>query len=266
MSDTLNHDEGIYGLVGRNIGYSLSPSIHNHVFSLYGMNSIYGLFDLPDNRFDSGISALLSYSAGFNITVPYKEKVIGHLQDLSPEAEKTGSVNLVHRGSGYNTDYTALKELVVSSGVELSGGDCVLFGAGGAGRTAAHLFGELGMRIRIVNRSADRSRKLETELNTAGISAESLLMDPGIEQEIFKSKCVVNAISERDFMFPVLVSDLAVDFGYGRRAGNFRQKIPGSAAVITGEQILVKQAIHSQKIWNGIEPSYSELMGVINVE
>ena len=47
---------------------------------------------------------------GFNITNPYKEAIIEHLDELSEEAEAIGAVNTVRRLpdgrlKGYNTDY-----------------------------------------------------------------------------------------------------------------------------------------------------------------
>lgn len=266
MNGTLQSGEGIFGLVGHNIGYSLSPAIHNHIFSTRGMNAVYGLFDLSPDHFDAGIGALLSFASGFNITVPYKERITGHLKELSSEARLTGSVNLVHEGMGHNTDYLALRDILSALPGDLSGQECVVFGSGGAARTASFLLGKMGMSLRILNRTRERSVLLESSLHNEGIDAESMPLGPDIGEEILKSDCFVNTISDPGFHFPAMIGRLAVDFNYGSRAGTFRNRISGDATVISGEEILVRQAIHSQKIWNGIEPPVDEIMGVIDVK
>lgn len=257
---------GIFGLLGHNISYSLSPAIHNHVFTKYGIRAVYGLFDLPPEHFDGSIGALLDNSSGINVTVPYKEKVIPYLDGLTHEAELTGSVNLIHKHIGYNSDYLALRDLVSATYPEHEGRDCVIFGAGGAARTTAFLLGESGANIRIINRSLERAEKLESDLKKHGIEVEILLLDPEAKKDIFKANIVVNCVSSPEFQYPRIISDLAIDFNYGVRSDNFRSRIEMGSLLITGEKILIGQAVYSQKIWNGIVPSFDDLMGVINVK
>lgn len=233
---------------------------------MHGIRAIYGLFDLSPEHFVSSVGALLDNSAGLNVTVPYKEKIIPYLDGLALEAEITGSVNLVHKHIGYNSDYMALRDLVASTFPDYGGKDCVIFGAGGAARTTAFLLGESGANIRIINRSLERAEILEADLKKRGIEAEILSLDPEFKNDIFRADIVVNCISSTEFQYPRIISDLAIDFNYGTRSDNFRSKIERGSLLITGEKILIGQAIYSQKIWNGIEPAFDDLMGVINVK
>lgn len=266
MNSSPKSNPGIYGLLGHNIGYSRSPAIHNHVFREFGINAIYGLFDMPPERFHTAVPALVDYATGFNVTVPYKEKIIPFLDGLSPEAKTSGSVNHVFNRLGYNTDYLALRDLVSNMISDYSGKECIIFGAGGAARTVAFLLGNAGLNLRIVNRTIERAEQLEADLDKAGIRAETVLQPSEIKNDILKTDCAVNCISAAEFQFPRIIADLAIDFNYGARAGNFRNRIETSSLFVTGEQILIKQAIYSQKIWNEIEPSFDDLMGVLNVE
>lgn len=266
MKSSTEPEEGIYGLLGHGISYSLSPSIHNHIFTSFGIKAVYGLFDLKPEDFHNSIGALVRHASGLNVTVPYKEKVIPYLDALSAEAKLTGSVNLISRGIGYNSDYLALRDLLSSMYGKLEGKDCVVFGAGGAARTAAFLLGENEASVRILNRTAERAERLERDLLDAGFSAEAVVIDPDLRRDIFRADVVVNCISSPEFEFPRMIADLAVDFNYGARSENFRSKMETGSILISGEKILIGQAIYSQKIWNGIEPSFDELMGVINVK
>lgn len=59
----------------------------------------YDIFDLNEIN---EVENLLTDSEllGFNVTIPYKEKIIDYLDSLSDEAEKIGAVNcvLIHDG------------------------------------------------------------------------------------------------------------------------------------------------------------------------
>ncbi len=257
---------GIYGLLGYRIRYSLSPEIHNHIFRKFGIKAVYGLFDVPQQDFSTAMDTLIQYASGFNVTTPYKENAAKLLQELSPEASLTGSVNLVKNNRGYNTDYLALQELISRQDLDLAGKECTIFGSGGAARTASYLFGNMKMYVTIINRSLEKAQKLENDLTRSGIDAQSVTLKTEISKETMESEVFVNCISYPEFMYPGMRSKLAVDFNYASRSGNFRNRFTGETAFITGEDILASQAIHSQRIWNNIEAEFTEILEVIDVK
>ncbi len=256
----------IFGLLGHGIKYSLSPRIHNYIFKKFGINAIYALFDVPPNDFKKALKALVGRASGFNVTKPYKEETALFIPDLSGEASLTGSVNLVKKNKGYNTDYLALRDLVGNQNQEFAGKECTILGSGGAARTAAYLFGSLKMNVTVINRNLERAEKLETGLSKAGIHAQAIAMGTGISGGVIESDVIVNCISYPEYRYPRMKGELAVDFNYGSRSGDFRNRLMGNRPLITGEQILVAQAIHSQKIWNNLEPGFEEIMEAINVK
>lgn len=228
--------------------------------------ALYCLFDVPPHGFHAAARSLIEKSSGFNVTTPYKEDAARLLPELSHEASLTGSVNLVRNNMGYNTDYIALEGLLNKTGLGLSGKDCTIFGSGGAARAAAYLLGGLKMHVTIINRSLERAQKLEAGLADAGMEARAVKLNAGISSETMESEVVVNCISYPEFRFPEMRAKLAVDFNYSSRSGDFRSKVHGNHSMITGEEILVSQAIHSQRIWNNLEPDFGEIMEVINVK
>lgn len=261
-----NDSAQIFGLLGHNISYSLSPAIHNHFFARRGINAVYGLFDIKPENFDSNVKSLISGTEGFNVTVPYKERIVPLLDGLKDEAEKTGSVNLVFNRVGYNTDYMALRDLVKGSEVFLKGKECTILGAGGAARTASYFFGELGMKLSIVNRSHEKGLKLQNDLNSAGYQAIYEEFSNGFSVSPLKSACVVNCISSSEVSYPQIDAEIVIDFNYGQKSQAFRKNVRNAEKLISGEEILITQAIHSQRIWNQVEPSYEELAEVLNVQ
>lgn len=256
----------IFGLLGHNIGYSLSPAMHNHYFASKGMNAVYGLFDIDPDDFDSNARTLISCATGLNVTVPYKERIIPLLDSLKDEALKTGSVNLVFGREGYNTDYMALRKLVGELDTDFSGKECTVFGAGGAARTASFLFGELGMNITIANRTMERASKLVHDLGQSGIEAGFEQFPPDPVNAISKPFCAVNCISSGEAVFPHIEAEYVVDFNYGKRSNAFRNSLKDPKILISGEKILIEQAIYSQKIWNNVSPSFMEMAEVLDVK
>ena len=73
---------------------------------------------------------------GFNITIPYKKKVMEFCDELSDTAKTVGCVNTVVRGEdgrlyGYNTDYEGFCYLLKSAGIDPCGMKCLVLGSGG---------------------------------------------------------------------------------------------------------------------------------------
>lgn len=138
----------LVGLMGRGIGLSKSPAMHEREGARIGLGYDYVLLDfdrleLSDSQLGEMIAAAETAGfAGLNITHPFKQAVLPLLDDLSPEAAGIGAVNTVllkdGRRIGHNTDGWGFAE---SFGEEL--GDVPLdrvvqFGAGGAGAAVAH--------------------------------------------------------------------------------------------------------------------------------
>jgi len=139
-----------YGLLGKNISYSLSPAMHNAAFKHFQINAAYELFDenFEDKKcnIDESISSFISEKDlnGINVTVPYKIDVHDMLKEredctLDEVSELLGAVNTVKISSnklkGFNTDASGFFEsLKEEAGFDPAGKNIFLFGAGGAGR------------------------------------------------------------------------------------------------------------------------------------
>ena len=122
-----------YGLIGEKLGHSFSKVIH----SMIG-NYRYDLVELNQNELDSFMRS--KDFKGINVTIPYKTKVIGYLDWISPEAEEIGAVNTVvcksGRLCGYNTDFLGLKALISRQAVSLENKKALVLGTGGTSKTA----------------------------------------------------------------------------------------------------------------------------------
>lgn len=77
---------------------------------------------------------------GINVTIPYKEKVIPYLDEISDRARRIGAVNtIVNRDGrlyGHNTDYFGIRELLRLNGTDPAGRKVLILGSGGTSKTA----------------------------------------------------------------------------------------------------------------------------------
>lgn len=143
------------GLLGRKLGHSYSPQIHSHLGSYS-----YDIFERePDQIADFLKNRDIT---GINVTIPYKKDVIPYLDELSPVAQKMGSVNTVVRRPdgtlfGHNTDYFGFASMVAHSGIDLAGKKVLVLGSGGASNTVVGVLQELGAEVIVVSRSGENN-------------------------------------------------------------------------------------------------------------
>ncbi len=118
-----------FGLIGEHLGHSYSRSIHQR-FGDYE----YDYLETPEE----GLPDILHNEeyGGFNVTIPYKKKVIPFLDRLSPVAEKIGAVNTIVRKDGrligHNTDYYGFTYMLQRNQIEVVDKKCLVLGNGGA--------------------------------------------------------------------------------------------------------------------------------------
>ena len=98
-----------YFVIGNPIDHSLSPNLHNHWFKENNIKATYDKKKVDEKDLQFVISQVKEKKInGLNVTVPLKKAVIPYLDKLSPEAEKTQSVNTIILSNenlvGHNTD------------------------------------------------------------------------------------------------------------------------------------------------------------------
>lgn len=143
------------GLLGRKLGHSYSPQIHN----LLGDYS-YVLFEKEPEELKNFLKN--GDFSGLNVTIPYKKEVIPYLSELSPTAQKMGCVNTVLRRSdgtlyGHNTDYFGFTSLVRHAGLSVAGKKVLVLGSGGASNTAVAALKDLGASPVVISRSGENN-------------------------------------------------------------------------------------------------------------
>jgi shikimate dehydrogenase len=155
----------ICGLLGQNINYSKSPSLHNDYYKLKNYKFHYKIFDIKEYEILNFINNLKNNNIiGFNVTIPYKEKIIKYLDEITYPANKIQAVNTVlvsDKGLiGYNTDYSGFVKSLQIINLEISDRNALIIGAGGAAK--AVYYGLLDLKckcIEITNRNIEKATK-----------------------------------------------------------------------------------------------------------
>lgn len=126
-----------YGLIGKSLQYSLSPKIHNSAFNICHIDAHYQNIEINPKIFDRHITGLKAKDySGFNITIPYKSRVMPFLDHISSDADTVGAVNTIcvknSHWYGFNTDIKGFIKPLDKIGDRLN--RCLLLGSGGAAR------------------------------------------------------------------------------------------------------------------------------------
>ena len=188
--------KSIYGIIGRPLNHSLSPLMHNTAFQSLGIDAEYQLFPLKEEELEDFFQELRTNSSaimGLNVTVPYKEKVIEYLDNLSPYARKIMAVNTLAISpdrslTGFNTDGPGFLTHLTEIGFNPAGKRIAILGAGGTARAivgALCLLPERPHSIRVYNRHPEKAveliRDLHQRLDAAIVQAVSSIDDLNIE-------------------------------------------------------------------------------------
>ncbi len=165
----------LVGLVGRGIGGSRSRQMHEREAAALGMQLVYRVIDFDAIGFDDGeIGKMVAMAeamgfAGLNITHPYKQAVIAHLDTLASHADALGAVNTVRfangKRTGHNTDWSGFATLMTSHIGGPSAGKIAQIGAGGAGSATAYALLQSGADVTIFDPEPGKAADLAARLS-----------------------------------------------------------------------------------------------------
>ena len=243
-----------YGLIGCNLEHSISPQIHNKIFSLTKREAAYKSFDVEKDDVGLVISAIKTLAvSGANVAMPYKELALYLCDSLDESAQKTLSVNtLVNKDGlikGYNTGYYGfgkLYEEVCPENLKTA----VILGNGGSAKTAVHYLHDIGMKkITVVSRRIEDSPFSNTRIipydflpdvkADVVINTTPLGMMPNIYD------CVLEEYLFANFRY-------AIDIVYNPYETEFVKRAKRQGLVCaSGMTMLIWQSLRAQEIWQG---------------
>lgn len=247
--------ETVYGLIGEKLGHSFSPQIHDEIFKRLGTAGKYNLYEAEANELGVLVEKLKDSGVkGFNVTVPYKIRIMNFLDSVSKEAEDIGAVNTVSLKdgflTGYNTDYFGFGMTLKKEAIEVKGSTVAVLGTGGASRAVAQYLSDNGAGD-IIHVSRNAKSKSADIMPYRQVSYDELnnlsgdiiinctpcgmypnVMDCPVSPDVFKG------------------FGAAVDLIYNPEKTVFLQYAEGAGLkAVNGLYMLVGQAVAAHEIW-----------------
>lgn len=208
-------------------------------------NHFYDVYDLQDL---SQIETLFKTQnlVGLNVTIPFKEKIVPYLDELSDEAEKTGAVNCIfikdQIKKGFNTDVFGFEKTLLLHRKDFHDAALVL-GNGGAAKAVQYVLEKNNIPYQTVSRNGD--------LNFANVT----------EEMVSKNRLIIqctpvgtfpNVDDCLDFAFNGITDQhLVIDLIYNPNYTSFIKKSSEKGAkTVNGFYMLEQQAEKNWEIWN----------------
>lgn len=272
-----------YVLIGYPLEHSYSPQIHAIAYKLYNIVASYTLYEINPDNFEKEINHLKKENIdGFNITIPFKSKIIPFIDHLDKHAEIVGAVNTVKvvngKWFGFNTDITGF--IAPLKGQIDRFKNCLVLGSGGAAR--AVIFSILKyinpQNITIAARNLNKIEQLKNDFEKKINSANFNIINLNRVTEVLSSMdLLVNTTSLG--MYPninasplpdifklkhkAIVYDLIYNPGKTKFL-NDATKNQQACRIINGKQMLVSQALEAIKIWTGKSTSIESILPKID--
>jgi shikimate dehydrogenase len=233
--------------------------MHNAAFAALGLDAVYLAFDVAPAALGSAITGARGLAIPqLAISIPHKQAVIAHLDELDETARRIGAVNTVTRRGdslvGSNTDWIGAVHAIERE-TNLFGRDVVVLGAGGTARAVVWGALERGARVSVLNRTPTRSEQLAREFDITRI---------GVLAELAEMPCdiLVNTTSVglRSDASPVSADAIppgavVLDAVYDPpRTRLLRDAEARGARTLGGKWMLVHQAAEQLRLWSGREP------------
>jgi len=190
----------LLGAIGYPIKQSRSPLLMNRLCNLMNQNFVYVMFEFPPVKMDDAILGLKALNvSGFNVTMPYKQRIMDYLDEISDEARMLEAVNTVKNVDGklygYNTDYYGFKQALIDAGIQLEGKRVLVLGAGAiSGPVALTMLNGNAEHVTWLNRTKEKADLQAEAMNKIrpGIASSDVLNYCNISKKIEESDIIVN--------------------------------------------------------------------------
>lgn len=239
----------IYGLVGKNINYSFSKGYFLKKFKKEQIrDSDYLNFDI--DRIDLIEDIFRNNElGGLNVTIPYKEKIIPFIDELSPVAKEIGSVNTIcfedSRKIGHNTDIYGFDKTLS----EINIGNinyALVLGTGGASKAIRYVLSKRKIKYYLVSRSKKENSILYKDLDVNIFNQHLLIINstplgthPNIEEF---PDIPYHYLDNNHILYDLVYNPLETIF--------MKKGIEKGARVINGLKMLEYQAEKSWDLWS----------------
>ena len=249
-----------YLVVGNPIEHSLSPTIHNYWFKKYNISAIYEKQKIKENELKNLITGVKEKKInGINVTVPFKKTIIPYLDELSPEAQKTQSVNTVslekNKTVGHNTDIEGFELSLKESKFNVANKEILILGAGGVVSSLIFtLYKMKASKIILSNRTKENAEILKRSFKNLEVIDWGKLTNfdmiinatsVGLKKDD-KINLDFSEVGNDKFFYDIIYNPAETDFLKNAKKSDNKTE--------NGKKMFIYQASAAFKIWHGIKP------------
>ena len=252
-----------YFVIGNPINHSLSPLLHNYWIKKNNINAEYFKKELTLNELEEFINDIRQEKiSGANITIPFKKSIIPYLDILSPEAEKSQSVNTIalkdNKLIGYNTDIFGFEQAIKKLNFSVKEKKVFILGAGGVVPSIILALKNMNAsKINVSNRTKEKALDLKKRyekigvLNWGEIPEFDLIINAtslGLKNETINLD--LSKVGHNKLFYDVIYNPSETNFLHtGKNLGNLSEN---------GKLMFIYQALASFELWHGIVPDINE--------
>lgn len=245
----------LFGLIGYPLSHSFSMGYFATKFEDEKIpNCRYENFPIEDISLLNGIIQSNPNLIGLNVTIPYKEKVLPYLDEISEVAKEIGAVNTIRISrendkvflKGFNTDaYGFMESIKPMLGPPHT--SALILGTGGASKAVKFVFKKLGINYLSVSRNKNDNTVTYNELTAELLGVHKIIVNTtplGTYPKVEECPPLPYQFLSRDHLLYDLVYNPAVTsfLSKGKEQG---------CNTKNGLEMLHLQAEKAWQIWNG---------------
>ncbi len=246
----------IYGIVGRPVTWSLSPTMHNAAFRAAGIDAIY--VPLPSMSAEDFVAFARAFPvAGASVTAPLKVDVLALVEEMDDVCRRTGAANTLKceggRWAAANTDAAGFLA-PLQARMTLAGVRAAVLGAGGAARAVALALRSAGARVTLCARREEQARVVAA---ATGAQVGHWPPQPGTWDLLVNTTPVGSAPVVDDLpMAGPFTGRVVYDLIYQPvQTRLLREAALAGCETLGGLDMLVAQAQAQAEWWTGVRPA-----------
>lgn len=238
------------GLIGYPLKHSFSKKYFTEKFQKENIQDFhYELFPLESIEHLPALLKKYPNLKGFNITIPYKEKVIEYLDEIHEDALSVGAVNTVKIQNGvlkgYNTDVYGFEKSLTPL-LKPNHQNALILGTGGASKAIAFAFQKLNIHYTFISRTPNSNQLAYSDLSQDTIQNYSIIVNttplgtyPNIENS---PNIPYHYLTNEYLLYDLVYNPAETQFlTFGKAQG---------ATTKNGLEMLFLQAEKAWEIWN----------------
>ena len=269
-------------VIGKPIGHSKSPEIHQHFANQFDAKIEFRKDEVTSETLETWLADFFSDDGkGVSITLPLKEAALNYADEISDRARLASACNVIYAKdeklfADCTDGFGLIKDLEENLKVSLKDKKILILGAGGAARGIIPSIVEKDpASLKIANRSESKALLLKEDLEgKVDLKGNNLILEAGGLTDDFlltdSYDLVINSTSistqtGESLGLPKALftgTKLAYDLFYSAKKTAFMQEAlaAGAEKVSDGWGMLVEQGAESFRLWTNLIPDTSRLL------